>query len=597
MTVVVAKSSNTQLRSLTVNGLTPVANTALVLPARTALASVKAVAVDPDASVVVSGTSLVSGDNTVVVTVTAADGTVRVVSVPVYVTPLSSNTNLSVFTVNGSDVQDGSTVNVAYGTASVVVVASAADAEALVSVAGGSALRTGSNQVVVSVTAANGTKKLYTVTVVVAKSSNTNLSSVAINGSPATVGSQIELVARTTQVTVKAIAADAEATIAVSGATGLVAGLNTLAITVTAPSGAKAVYTYTLNVAPLSNNANLASLLVGTTDVLSSLVSGELITPIVLPVGSTNIPFVAKTANSEASIAYVAGSANPTNLQPGTNRIAIEVTAADGVTKKTFVVTVIVTQRSSNANISTEAGTWTINGVDVANPATVIELPSGTTAVTAKAKTQDSKATLAITGATGLVTGSNKVTFKVTAEDGTTISSYDRFVTVLALSSNTKLTSLVVAGTSVQSGATVNLPVGTTRVEVIPTLESKESKFTITGNTGFVNGSTNTVSVTVTAPSGATQTYTVTAVVAALASNTALSLFNVEGTLVKDGDTLTFAAGKTSLKVAAKAVDLTAAVTITGNKTLVTGSNTLTVTVTAKSGASSVYRVTIIVTQ
>jgi predicted secreted protein len=85
--------------------------------------------------------------------------------------------------------------------------------------------------------------------------------------------------------------------------------------------------------------------------------------------------------------------------------------------------------------------------------------------------------------------------------------------------------------------------------------------------------------------------------VAALASNTALSLFNVEGTLVKDGDTLTFAAGKTSLKVAAKAVDLTAAVTITGNKALVTGSNTLTVTVTAKSGASSVYKVTIIVNQ
>ena len=418
----------------------------------------------------------------------------------------------------------------------------------------------------------------------------------SINGTSVAVGSTINLIARTTQATVKAIASDADATVLVTGATGLTAGVNTLTVTVTAPSGAQASYTFYLNVAALSSNANLSSLLVGSTDVLSSLVNGELVAPVVLPVGSTNIPFVAKSEASDASINFASGSANPAALQPGSNRIAVEVTAADGVTKKTYVVTVFVTQRSSNANISTDAGTWTINGIDVANSATVIELPAGTTAVTAKAKTQDAKATLAITGANGLVTGTNKVTFKVTAEDGTTISSYDRTVTVLALSSNTKLTSLLVGGTSVQSGATVNLPVGTTRVEVIPTLESKESKFTIAGNTGFLNGSTNTVTVTVTAPSGATQTYTVTVVVPTLAAITTLSSFIIEGTNVVDGQTITVTGAKTSLKVAAKATDLTAAVVITGKSGLTMGSNLVTVTVTSKSGASSVYRVTVIVT-
>jgi methionine-rich copper-binding protein CopC len=446
------------------------------------------------------------------------------------------------------------------------------------------------------VTAANGTRKLYTVSIQVAKSSNTNLTSVTINGSSVTAGSTFDLLARTTQVTVKAIAADAESTISVSGATSLTAGVNTLRVTVTAPSGAQTVYSYFLNVAALSTNANLASLVVGTTDVLGSLVNGELVSQIVLPVGTTTIPVVAKTAANDATLTFATGSANPANLQPGSNRITFEVVAADGVTKKTFVVTVFVTQRSSNANISTDAGTWTINGIDVANPATVIELPAGTTAVTAKAKTQDSKATLAITGASGLLAGPNKVTFRVTAEDGITVATYERSVTVLTLSSNTKLTSLLVGGTSVQSGATVTLPVGTTRVEVIPTLESKESKFTITGNTGFVNGSSNTVSVTVTAPSGATQVYTVTVVVPGLASNTTLASFVIEGVTVADGQTITLGGAKTSIKIAAKASDLTAAVVITGKSGLVIGNNLVTVTVTAKSGASSVYRVTVIVT-
>lgn len=162
---------------------------------------------------------------------------------------------------------------------------------------------------------------------------------------------------------------------------------------------------------------------------------------------------------------------------------------------------------------------------------------------------------------------------------------------VLALSSNTKLTSLVVGGVSVESGGTVALPVGTTRVEVLPTLESKDSKFVIAGNTGFANGSSNTVTVTVTAPSGAVEVYSVTVTVAGLASNTGLATFIIEGVNVLDGQPITLIGARTSLKVAARAADLTAAVTITGKTGLVLGSNLVTVTVTAKSGNQSVYQV------
>ncbi|NDC18920.1 MAG: hypothetical protein EBZ87_01455 [Microbacteriaceae bacterium] len=590
----VAKSSNTTLSALTVGGRDILAGTSVVLPPRSATVVVRAVTVDPDASVVVTGTSLVSGDNTVTVTITAADGTLRTVSVPVFVTPLSSNANLSSFKVNGEDIAvDEQVVTVANGTTSVVVSASSQDSGAVVAIAGGSGLRTGNNPVAVTVVAADGTRKVFTAVIRVLKSSNTNLNYVAINGVAAVAGSTIQLPARTTQVITKAVASDAEAVVSVTGGTGLTAGSNNLKITVTAPSGDQAEYNYTLTVAALSNNANLGSLFVGNSDVLSSLVDGELGTPIVLPVGASTIPFVAKPASSEATFAFATGSALPTTLRPGSNRIAVEVTAADGTTKKTFAVTVVVTQRSSNSNISTEAGSWTINGTDVSNSAAVIDLPAGTTAVTAKAKTADAKATLAITGATGLMGGSNTVRFVVTAEDGVTTTTYERTVTVRTVSSNTNLSSLVVAGKTVVSGGSVSVPAGTTRVEVIPTLESKEAKFTVTGNTGYLNGTTNTVIVTVTAPGGAVSVYTVSVIVAAPASDTSLSLFNVEGNLVSNGSVLNFAAGKTTLKVAAKATDLTAAVTILGKSGLVSGVNYLVVTVTAKSGASSTYTVTI----
>jgi hypothetical protein len=269
--------------------------------------------------------------------------------------------------------------------------------------------------------------------------------------------------------------------------------------------------------------------------------------------------------------------------------VTVTVTAANGDVG-IYTAQVNVPVRSSNANISTAAGTWTINGVDVSNESTVVELPAGVTAVSAAAKTADSKATLLITGTTGLTAGDNVVTFKVVAEDGTT-NTYTRTVRVKALSSNTKLTSLTVAGQSVVDGATVSVEYGTTRVSVVPVLDSAESSVTVTGNTSLVTGD-NTVQVVVTAPSGASKTYSVTVNVAKLVSNTKLATFTVNGNAVVDGSTVNVAAGTKRLKVSAIAADSTASVVVTG-KAVVDGVNTLTVVVTALSGDSTTYTVTV----
>jgi hypothetical protein len=76
----------------------------------------------------------------------------------------SSNTSLSVFTVNGSAVTDGATVDLANGTTSVTVVATPADPGASAVVNGDSGVATGDNSLTVTVTAADGvTQQVYTV--------------------------------------------------------------------------------------------------------------------------------------------------------------------------------------------------------------------------------------------------------------------------------------------------------------------------------------------------------------------------------------------------------------------------------------------------
>jgi hypothetical protein len=154
------------------------------------------------------------------------------------------------------------------------------------------------------------------------------------------------------------------------------------------------------------------------------------------------------------------------------------------------------------------------------------------------------------------------------------------------------LTSLTVADSVVESGSTVYVPAGTTRVSVLPVVESDEARFTILGNTSLVTGSQDVV-VTVTAPSGDASEYRVTVVVAAPASNTNLSLFTVNGIAVTNGASISVASGTSRVRVAAVAEDAKASVAVTGKSGLTTGANTLVVTVKALSGDSSTYTVTV----
>jgi hypothetical protein len=577
-------SADASLKSIKLNGSTVVDKDTVNVPAKTKSVAVEAQTSSPEATASITGaTGLIDGENTVNILVTAANGTTRTYTITVRVLVLSSDATLNSLTVNSSAYAASSVVEVPFGSRSVDVGVVTNDAGASFAVIGNGALKTGDNTVVVRVTAVNGSVVDYPVAVKVLKSANTALTVLTVNGQDALVSGVVTVPARTSVALVKAVTSDSEASVVVSG-TALVAGqANVVSVVVTAANGSSSrTVLVTVNVTALSSDSTLKANSLKVNDAVYTVG-----TQVDLPIGSKSVAVVAAASDSGASV-EVSGN---TDLKPGLNNVVVKVTAANG-SHTDYVVKVFVASRSTNALISTVAKSWTIDGVDVAVEGTIVDLAAGRTSVSAVAKPADSKATIAVTGATGLKAGLNTVTFTVTAEDGVTKASYTRDVRVAELSSNTNLRSLTIADTLALDGGSIDVPAGTTRVSVLPILESSEATVTVSGKTDLVVGA-NTVTVTVRAPSGAVSVTTVNVQVARAASNTALSSFTVNDQLVSDGSTISVSSGTTRVRVSAIAEDGQASVEVNGKTGLKFGANTLTVVVTALSGDSTTYTVTV----
>ncbi|NBS62689.1 MAG: hypothetical protein EBT26_11755, partial [Microbacteriaceae bacterium] len=156
----VAPNTDTSVESVTVAGQDATGGDVTV-PAGTRAVAVSAVTTDPFATYVVDGnTDLQPGENTVTITVTAADGeTTKDYTVTVNIPVLSDDASTSLFQINGKDVNDGDSLDLPYGTRKVNYKVEVTDAGATYSVSGdGSAtpLVAGSQDFVLTVTAANG---------------------------------------------------------------------------------------------------------------------------------------------------------------------------------------------------------------------------------------------------------------------------------------------------------------------------------------------------------------------------------------------------------------------------------------------------------
>ena len=578
----VAKSNNTGLGSVKVNGFTLDVEQPLAfeVSSSTTSVSVVAVAADVDATVTVSGAdNLAEGANDVIVTVTAADGiTSQDYVIVVTRAALSSNNELGTITVNGESVEAGGTFNVDQGTTSVSVVATAADPDATVEVSGNTNLDPGANTVTVTVTAANGSSATYTFTVFVrVLSGDTSLSTFTINGEDVVEGKTIVTDGTKNFVTVVARATDANASIDVSGAGNLSIGLNTITVTVTAENGDVATYTVLVKY-PDITDATLATFTING----EAVANGD---EIALDYGVDAVEVVA-LANSELATVEIEGGSD---LVSGANTVTVTVTAGDGEANATYTVTLNVAY-----NNDTSLATFQVNGTDVEDGGS-IDLDPYTTEVEVTAEPTDPDATVDISGNTDLQTGSNTLVVTVTAANGDT-QEYTVSLNV-AVSTDTSLATFQVNGNDVADGDVVTLDPYTTSVEVTVETTDPNATYEIEGNTGLVVGD-NVLTVSVTAADGQTaDSYSVTLTVP-LGNNVELASFQVNGADVADGDVVNLEYGTTEVEVAVATVDPDATYEIVGGTDLVSGENALTIDVTAADGeTTAAYTVTLLVAQ
>lgn len=494
----------------------------------------------------------------------------------------STSTELSVFTVNGTAVTDGETVNLDPYTTSVEVVATAAVETSTVEIAGGSDLATGPNDLVVTVTDATGETPVstqYTVNLNVLASNDTS-AVITINGEEQTDGDNYVVPWGTTSVAVEVVTGDSNAIYFLNGDIDLVTGDNELTVLVTAADGLTQ-QTYTFNVLVLLNTDTSVNFIkVGDVEVLD----GDTLD---LEPLTTDVGVEVDTVDTDATVEIVGG----TEMVPGENDLTIYVTAADGETVREYTIILNVLP-----NTDTSLLVFNVAGVDVADADRVTVEPL-TTEVEILVETTDPEATFEIEGGTDLVPGENDLTVTVTAADQETVSTF--FVTiVVAPNTDTSIEFLAVNGEETADGGTVYLDPFTEEVEVEITLTDPNATYLISGNDNLLVGDNTMTIIVVAADEETSEEFLVTLVVAPsndasiVAINVTYATADGEETVqVSADDVLDLPAATESVQVIVETTDLEATFEVSGNEGLELGENTMTIRVTAPDGetAEEVY--------
>jgi len=394
------------------------------------------------------------------------------------------------------------------------------------------------------------------------------------NGNDVQDGDSITLPPYTASIDIVATPTDSNANAEIAGNDSLVAGDNTVTVTVTAADGTT-VQVYTLTVTVELSGENRAS---------EILVDGQVAVDNDVILASdptaTEVEVDVTTVDENATF-EVTGN---TDLIAGDNLISIVITAPNG-DQRTYSITFRTKGLSGNAKLKT----LLVGGsnIDLAADNSSVSLPAGSKYVSVIATAEESAAAIRVSGNKALAVGSNSVTVQVTAPDGKTIKQYVVTVVVAALSTNTNLTSISVNGSIVTAGSTVTLVAGSRYAEVIAVAEDSSANIQYLNNKNLVNGS-NSVTVRVTSAAGTTRDYDLTLVVPSLSNDTSLKSFTIEGFNVLGKGKLSVIPGTTKLHVSAQATNSGASVSISG-RDIHAGVNDVAVTVTAADGTSQTY--------
>jgi len=506
-----ALSSDSALASFSVNGKAVLNGGRVFLDPGTDSVSVIATPSDPVAIVQISGNrGLVSGSNTLIVTVTAPNGDSSTYRVTLNVQSRSSTSSLAVFKVSGVSVDDGSIVIVPAGTSAVAVTATPTDPSANVRITGNNNLQKGENTMVVVVTAEDGTPTTYTVILNVLASDDTSMALFQYDGSDIEDGDSFDLEYGTESVDITAEPTVETSTVQILGADALITGRNQVRVQVTAEDGSAKTYRLFFNVAA-NTDITLGSVTIGGEDALGGSVS--------LPAGTRAAVVDVVTTDPYATFIVDGGS----ELFAGENTVTVTVTAADGETAQDYEFIVMVEEAVAGAEVGVNS--IIVAGQDaLAEP--VINVGLGTRAVRVSVETSDPFASFAVDGNVDLQPGENTVTVTVTAADGETTAEYTVTVVIPELSDDTSFSLFTVNGIEVGDGETIDLASGTSHVNVNFSTTDDYATYMIAGD-GKKAGQPlqegeNSLVVTVTAQNGDSADYTVTLNVLTLSTNTDL---------------------------------------------------------------------------
>ena len=522
--------------------------------------------------------ALAVGPNTITTEVTAGDGTTTKTYTVTVTRAASDNATLSALALSAGTLSPtftgatlAYTATVPNATTSITLTPTVTEGTATIKVntvtvasaaaSGSIALAVGSNTITIEVTAGDGTTiKTYTLTVTRAASADATLSAIALSTgtlSPTFAGATIAYTATvsnaTTSITLTPTRTEGTATIKVntvavasgtaSGAIALNVGSNTITTIVTAGDGTINTYSVTVTRAA-SAIANLSAFAISSgtlsptfaaattsyTATVASSVSNMTVTPTV-----DNAEATVKVNNTAVSSGSVSGSIA---LNVGVNTITTVVTAGDG-TLKTY--TLAVTRPSGVSSVANLSGltlsAGTLNTTfAAATTAYTVSVPYSTSSLTLTPTVEQANATVKVndamltsgsaSGSIALNVGSNILTTIVTAQDGTTTTTYTITVTRAAAATIANLSGLTVSAGALNPTFAaaitsytlfVNNNISTTAVTptrdnagaTIKVNNTPVTSGTASGGIGLVVG-VNTITTLVTAEDGTTpKTYTV----------------------------------------------------------------------------------------
>lgn len=508
VTVTIAQSSAkdiTQFTILGIDGTIIGTNISLVVPFGTSLASLTPTVVHTGTSVSPASGVAQNFSGPVLYTVTAADGSTKTYTVNV-TAALDSAKDITRFTILGIDGTVGAnTVNliVPFGTDLTNLTPTITHTGASISpLSGAPQSFTGPVQYIV--TAADGSTKVYFVTVTAAASSAKDITQFTINGVNGTIG------ANTISLTLPFGTNRANLTpfiihtgVSVSPASGSGQDFTSpRPYTVTAADGSTKTYTVTVNLA-LDDSKDIIRFTVLGVD---GVISGTSIT--------VTVPFGTDRSNLTPTIVISGVSVSPASgvAQDFTAGRQYVVTAMDGSTK-TYNVTVNVAQNSSK-----DITSFVINGVSgiITGLDINVQLPFGTNVSGLVPQIQHTGAS--ISPASGVAQDfSSAVPYTVTAADGST-KTYVARVTILPSASKT-ITSFVINGVSGvigENAINVVLPPNTSLTNLTPLIT--HTGVSITPASGAPQNFSSPVTYTVTASDGTTKSYVVIVTTATLVS-------------------------------------------------------------------------------